>query len=281
MDTKVIEHFYKSKIMLRSKNIRHLIFLFLSLIILVSCGPQPRELAVKKINLGKMILVQGDTARAIEIFDSIKVLYPSAEVQVGVAKNILSDLYRQMIDDCMSQIEITDSIISVYEKNFKKEKGEYDKYVQYTPKRQTFNRSWDRSFLQVYLDERGEFYLISNYMGKEWMKHTGIRVYDKKLQAKSERVPLDDPDNHRSDFLDYKWEKVSYREGKSDSVINFIVEHPDLKIKCVFMGSDYYYILLEDYDIKAVVDAYHLSNAIKRKKALEEKLKRLKEQQLL
>lgn len=267
--------------MQKTINMRNSIFLMLLLLTLMSCGPQPRELAVKKINLGKTMLIQGDTSRAIETFDSVKVLYPSATVQVGVAKNILSDLYRQMIDQCMLQIEITDSIISVYEKNFKKEQGEYDKYVQYVPKRQTFNRSWDRSFLQVHLDERGEFYLISNYMGKDWMKHTGIRVYDKKLQAKSERVPLDDPDNHRSDFLDYKWEKVSYRDGKGDSVINFIVEHPDLKIKCVFMGSDYYYILLEDYDIKAVVDAYHLSNAIKRKKALEERLKRLKEQQLL
>ena len=267
--------------MFEMKKLYGVIVIALAAFVMVACGPQPRELAVKKINEGKNVLAGGDTIRAIEIFDSVKVLYPEATVQVEVVNKIVSELYRQMIDRCMLEIDQADSIISVYEKNFKKEKTEYDKYVQYIPKRQTFNRSWDRSFLQVHLDERGEFYLISNYMGKDWMKHTGIRVYDKKLQAKSEKVPLDDPNNHQSDFLDYKWEKVSYTEGRSDSVINFIVEHPDLKIKCVFMGKQYYYILLESYDVEAVVDAYHLSKAIKRKKALEEELKRLKFKQSL
>ena len=267
--------------MFEMKKIHNILLVAIVAIVLLACGPQPRELAVSKINEAKNVLMSGDTTRAIEIFDSVKVLYPSAEVQVEVVNKIVSELYRQMIDACLLEISETDSVITVYEKNFKKEKTEYDKYVQYIPKRQTFNRSWDRSFLQVHLDERGEFYLISNYMGKEWMKHTGVRVYDNKLQAKTERVPLDDPNNHRSDFLDYKWEKVAYTGGKSDSVINFIVEHPDLKIKCVFMGSQYYYILLESYDVEAVVDAYHLSNAIKRKKALEEKLKRLRFKQSL
>jgi hypothetical protein len=45
--------------------------------------------------------------------------------------------------------------------------------------------------------------------GKDWLNHTSIRVYDQGLQVRSGVVPLDDPNNRQSDFLDYKWEKVS------------------------------------------------------------------------
>ena len=117
--------------------------------------------------------------------------------------------------------------------------------------------------------------LSSNYIGEEWLSHTGIRVYDGKLQAKTEKVPLDDPNNHRSDFLDYKWEKVLYREHKADSVINFIADNMNRNLKCVFLGKRYYYILLESYDKEAVRDALLLSNAINEKKRLKREITHL------
>jgi hypothetical protein len=256
---------------------RNILFLVPVLLFLMSaCGPSQRELAVQETNKAKAIFNSGDTLQAIQKLDSIHIKYPKAEVQISVAKSLVTEMYQQLIDARSMQLIRLDSTIAELEKNFVKEKTEFDRYTQYNHKRQTFNRSWDRSFLQVHLDERGELYLSSNYMGKEWLEHTGIRVYDGKLQAKSEKVPLNDPLNHRSDFLDYKWEKVSYMNGKADSVIQFIAKNPGLDFKCVFLGKRYYYILLEDYDVDAVVQAYALSKAIKRKKALEAEIKQFK-----
>lgn len=228
-----------------------------------SCGPSQRELAVWKTNQARELIAQGDSISALNVLDSIAILYPKAEVQIAVARNMSNDLLNNLINARTLQLELMDTTIANLEKLFVKEKTVFDRYTQYVPHRQTFARSWKRSYLLVNLDERGELFLTSNYMGKEWLNHTAIRVYDGDLQAKSGDVPLDDPMNNQSDFMELKWEKVAYTKGRADSVIQFIAQHPDRKLKCVFLGNRQYYILLEEFDVKAVIDALALSNAIK------------------
>lgn len=247
----------------------------LIVVLFAGCKPSQRERAVSLINRARHEISAGDTLGALVKLDSVENEFPKATVQVGVARNMKVELYLQLIDSRKAELFANDERITQLEGDFRKEKTEFDMYVQYIHKRQTFNRSWDRSFLQVYLDERGELYLTSHYMGKGWLKHTAIRVYDDTLSQKSGVVPLDDPNNRRSDFLDYKWEKVSYTEGRSDSVIQFISENWQRKLKCVFIGKKYYYILLEDYDIAAVKEALALSKAIKRRKALNQEITEL------
>lgn len=256
----------------------YLFLISIVVLLFISCGPSQRELAVQQINRAKQSIIEGDTIRSIAQLDSVKILFPKAEVQKVVAKNMAVELVRQLIDQRKNQLSLIDSAIMGLETKFTKEKTEYDQYVQYIPKRQTFDRSWNRSFLLVNLDERGEIYLTSNYMGSEWLYHTSIRVYDEDLQAKSDVVELTNPLNHRSDFLDYKWEKVSYMQGKSDALIQFIAEHSDRSLKCVFLGKQSYYILLEKYDVETVVEALALSKQIKRRKFLGEEIKQFEKQ---
>lgn len=244
-------------------------------ITLISCGPSQREMATAKINSAKTMLMHGDTLAAINALDSVSLLYPKATIQSGIATNMSNEIVLILRDNKIQTLSQTDSLIAEMEKNFIKEKTEADRYVQYIPRRQTFSRSWNRSFLQVNLDERGELFLTSHYMGADWLNHTSIKVYDKGLNSSTEAVPLDDSDNRHSDFMSYKWEKVSYRKGKSDSVISFIDENRDLKLKCVFNGNKNYYILLESYDIQAITDALALSKAIKKRKVLQEEIKQL------
>jgi hypothetical protein len=102
-------------------------------------------------------------------------------------------------------------------------------------------------------------------------------VYDGELSAKTDSIPLGDPMNHQSDFMEYKWEKVSYRNGKDNGVIQFIADNADRKLKAVFLGKGQYYIILEDYDKTAVKDALALSNAIKRRTMLVDEVKLLQQ----
>lgn len=237
-----------------------------------SCGPTQREKADSRINNARQMAAAGDTLMAISQLDSVSLLYPKAESQIAVSRNIKTELYRQMADSRKLMLIRNDSIIESLEQRFNIEKTRFDMYTQYHHKRQTLARTWDRSFLQVHLDERGEFYLSSNYVGKEWLNHTSIRVYDGELQSVSGQVALENPLNHRSDFLDYKWEKVSYMNGEADSVMFFIADNRHLNLKCVFLGNQYHWILLEDYDIQAVVDALNLAKALKRKAKLEDEI---------
>ena len=95
------------------------------------------------------------------------------------------------------------------------------------------------------------------------------------IQAKTDTVPLENVLNHHSDFLDTKWEKVSYRNGADNGVIKFIAQHADRNLKAVFLGTRYYYIILETYDKQAIKDALALSKALKSKAKLEKKIQSL------
>jgi hypothetical protein len=55
--------------------------------------------------------------------------------------------------------------------------------------------------------------------------------------------------------------------------MEFIASNVDRNLKAVFLGKEYFYIILETYDKEAVRDALKLSVALKRKKALETDIK--------
>jgi hypothetical protein len=252
--------------------------LYITLVLFIgitACGPSDEDKARVKVEQAKQLLLQQDTTAALHKLDSIQKLFPEAVYSINAAKNLAKDVRFELYQRTESELDSLTITITELEKNFEKEKTEFDRYTQYIHKRQTFKRAWDRSYIQVHLDERGELYLSSNYFGDHWLNHTGLRVYDSGEDAKTEKIPLGTPDNHHSDFMESKWEKVSYRNGKDNGVIEFISQHVDRNLKAVFLGEEYYYIILETYDKEAVRDALALSKAIKKRKKLEGQIKAL------
>lgn len=253
-------------------------FALILAIIFVACGPSDEDKARVKLDYAKKLLLQNDTVAALANLDSIPKLYPEAVYSANAAKNIVKEVRFELLQQKEDELDTLKLKITELEKPFKKEKTAFDRYVQYVHKRQTFDRAWNRSYIQVHLDETGDLFLVSNYYGKGWLNHTKIRVYVNKEGAKTEEVLLDSPDNHHSNFMDSRWEKVTYRNGKSDAVIDFIAQHADSKLKAVFLGKKNFYILLESYDKEAVCDALVLSKAIKESHILEGQIKQLQKQ---
>jgi hypothetical protein len=241
-----------------------------------SCGKSEKELAAEKYALAQNLYEMGDTAEALQQLDTIQKSYKEAVKTVAEAGQLKKKIYGEMLYQAEDEMDSLQVKLAGLEKKFIKEKTEFDRYPQYIHKTQDFKRRWNKSFIQVHLDERGELYVTSNYYGDQWLEHTGLRVYDGDLQAKTEKVPLDNALNHRSDFMDTKWEKVTYRDGADNGVIEFISLNADKNLKAVFLGTRYYYIILEDYDKQAIVDALALSKALKRKAQLEQEIKSLK-----
>ncbi len=247
----------------------------LTMIVISACGPSDEDKARAKVEEAKLLLQKQDTATALLQLDSIPRLYPEAIYSVNAAKNLANEVRFEVLQRTEAELDSVKLEVTDLEKNFVTEKTEFDRYTQYIHKRQTFKRAWDRSYIQVHLDERGELYLSSNYHGDHWLNHTGLRVYDSGDDAKTDKIPIGSVDNHRSDFMDAKWEKVSYRNGKDNGVIEFIANNVDRNLKAVFLGDEYYYIILEKYDKEAVRDALALSKAIKKRKKLENEIKTL------
>lgn len=249
--------------------------LFLISAQLISCGKSEKQLAIEKLQLAESLYQQGDTTLALQLADSVQNFYKGAIQQVVAAGQFKKKVYGDMLYKAQDELDSVKIQMDDLLKNFVTEKTEFDRYTQYIHKRQQFQSRWNKSFIQIYLDERGVIYISSNYYGETALDHTGIRVYDGDLQAKTENIPVGAPLNHQSDFMNMKWEKVSYTDGKDNGVIEFIAEHADKNLKAVFLGKRYYYIILEKYDKEAFVQALALSKALKRKANLEQQIKSL------
>ena len=252
----------------------HITVLILA-VLLVACGPSDEDKARTKLEQARTLLEKNDTTVALRHLDSIPKLFPKAVYAVNAAKNLLREVQFDLLHRKEAQFDSLNVRITELEKPFEKEKTEFDRYTQYIHKRQNFKRAWDRSYIQVHLDERGEIYLSSNYHGEKWLDHTALRVYDQGDDAKTEEIPIGDVNNHRSDFMEAKWEKVSYRNGKDNGVMEFIANNADRRLKAVFLGNKYYYIILETYDKQAVKDAIALSKALKQKSKLKAEIQSL------
>jgi len=242
---------------------------------LASCGPTVEEKARDRMNLVRSLLEKNDTTAALLQIDSIARLYPKATYSVNAAQNLKKEILWEVLQRKETELDSVKAKIARLETHFEKEKTEFDRYTQYVHKRQTFQRSWNRSYIQVRLDERGEIWLLSNYYGEQWLDHTGLRVYDQGDQARTDSIAIGSVDNHRSDFMEFKWEKVTYRNGHDNGVLEFIANHPDRRLKAVFLGKRYHYIVLEDYDKIAVKEALELSKAIRDCQRLEAETKQL------
>jgi hypothetical protein len=246
-----------------------------------ACGPSDEDKARAKVNFAKVLLEKQDTTAALLHLDSISLLFPKAPYSINAAKNMMTEINFDLLHRKETALDTIIVRIAQLENSFVKEKSEFDRFTQYIHKRQTFQGSLIRSFIQIHLDERGDLYLSSNYHGKSSINHYGIRVYDADISAKTDSIPLGDAYNHQSDFMEYKWEKVSYRNGKDNGVTEFIANHADRKLKAVFLGKGQFYIILEEFDKAAVKDALALSKAIKSKSELEKEIQILQKKLLI
>ena len=239
------------------------------LTIISACGPSQSELAAKKIRNSESLLAKGDTLNCLLNLDSIPKLYPEAGSELKTAIRISSQIYSSQLVKQRDKLAVAKSAIQTLIKEFKPEKGEFEKYTVYIPNRQVFDKSWSRSFVQVYLNEKGDLTLASNYYGAQWLNHTSLRIEKEGLTIKTDSVPLDNINNHHNDFGGSNWEKVTYRGAQADRVIAMIAANWDKKLKAVFKGKTSYIMWLEDYDKKAIKESFELSKAFRTKNEAE------------
>ncbi len=242
------------------------------LILFSACGPSEPQKAVKKLNLAESLLVKGDTTMALLLLDSITTAYPKAIVEVRKATQLSNRIYVSMIMEKRYSMAGVKVVIDSLMKNFSPEKGEFERYTNYIPNVQSLGKNWSRSYIKVWLNEKGDLMLSSNYYGAVWLNHTAIRVYDKEYEVETDSIPVGDPYNYQGDFGGSKWERVTYHNGQAGEVLKLISSHPELKLKAAFVGKQQYYIVLEERDKNAVKQAVTLANALKARIQLEEEI---------
>ena len=252
-----------------------IVWVILLLSTFFSCGKSHKQLAEEKLSQAVSVCEKGDSLTAMVHLDSIRVLYPEALEAIGKANELSKKINSEFLFRKQDQFDKLTGRLNELEMLFTQAKTPYDRFTQYIHKMQNFERRWNQSFIELHLDERGELYISSNYYGDQWLNHIGLRVYDGVFQAKTDSVPLTEPNNRRSEFMNTHWEKVSYTNGKDNGVIQFIAENSERNLKAVFLGQRMYFIVLEKFDKQAVKDALALSNALKLKTQLEKEIREL------
>jgi len=240
-----------------------------------SCTPSQPQLAVKKLVFAEELLAKGDTANCLLHLDSISVLYPEAYSEGRTALQISNRIYISQLMKQRVNLTCINVMIDSIMKEFSPQKGEFDRYTCYINKLNSSDMTWSRSFVQTYLNEKGDLTLVSNYFGSLWLNHTSLKVESDRVVVKTDSVPLVHVANFHSDFNGSKWEKVTYRGNFADAVIGLIASNPDKKLKCVFQGKTSYTIWLEEADKKAIIAAYNLARTLKIKIALEKSISEL------
>jgi hypothetical protein len=231
--------------------------------LLWACGPSQQQLAGDKFKISEELLAKGDTLNSLLHLDSIPRLYPEARQEALRAVQTSNKIYSSKLLKQRDNLAAAQMVIGSLIKEFNPEKGEFDKYTCYIHNRQGMEKNWSRSFIQVYLNEKGDLSLVSNYYGEQWLNHTSFRIVGDGIAAKTDSIPLDNPGNHRSEFSGAKWEKVTYRGSNADSVIFVIASNSDKKLKSIFKGkTSSYTIWIEEIDKKAIKTAYDLSKAL-------------------
>lgn len=231
--------------------------------------------AALRLNHARMVLQNQDTVQALLHLDSVEILHPKAAYSVSSAKNLKREIAWEMLQHREKEKDSVEARIVALEQKFIPGKSPFGRNVVYTHKNQVPENRLSNSFLQILTDDKGNLTLISNYYGGQWLEHTRIRVYDGDLEAKTDSVPLGNIDNYRGNFLDARWERVTFRNGRDKGVIELIAANPGKKLKAVYIGKRNQFIILEDRDKEAAKDAFDLSRLIKNRERLTREISEL------
>jgi len=246
------------------------------LTIISACTPSQTQLATKKINLAKVLLATGDTINSLLHLDSIPGLYPDARAEAHKAKEISYKIYEAKLTRQREKLTASQKIIGSLISEFRAEKGEFSKSTSYVHNRQTIDQNWTRSFIQVVVNEKGGLTLLSNYYGEKWLNHTSFRIVGEGFSAKSDSVALDQVNNHHGDFNGSMWERITYNNSpQADALIALIAASNGKKMKAIYQGATTYIFWIEDFDKKAIKDAFDLSKAFKIKSEAEKMIPEL------
>jgi hypothetical protein len=168
------------------------------------------------------------------------------------------------------RIRALDSQVEALSKGFIFKPGQAGQPGSYEHKRQTVESSWNRTFLKIVLNEKGDAWMLSHYYGKEWIDHTSLRIYDDKNYILTDTIGLGHEWNRKVEDLGDRWETIEFRDGSDAGALAFIHDNYRKSIKVKFTGKTFQYILMENYDKEAIKNGWELAQVLKERFGLRE-----------
>jgi hypothetical protein len=267
------------------KTIRIILYIALVAGTSVSCTSSLQKKAEADFQRVDAFVRQQEFTTAMELLDSMAVWNKSDYGIVGETlrrKNaIASEYHQQAVTQKTSLLNTLQAQVQPLARDFRFTPGEAGMPGIYEHKRQTVQSSWNRTYLKITLNEKGEVWLTSHYYGKSWIDHVALRVYDSGSFVVSDTIPMDDPWNRKVEDLGDKWETIEFREGTDAGIMAFITDNYQKSLKVRFNGKSFHYIVLEGYDKEAIRNGWELAQLLKEmdglRQSIEQHQKELKQ----
>lgn len=244
-------------------------FLILSIFFMYSCGEKKNTEAIQYLDNIRSLYSQGKYIEALENIDSIQTFYPKAFPEIKAAMALKQDV-RKASDQ--REIIVSDSLLKIYEpqidsvkKLFEYQKDEEDESGIFIPKSLKTNHITS-TVLRSGVNENGEFYLESTYIGGRFHNRIGVSTKDKKS---AESLPVDDEGfNFRFSNLGNQYEVIKVTPFHDNGLAQFIIENAGSPLTVTLKGKNTTSFPLSDKHKKAIVDSYNLSTLLLKKDSL-------------
>jgi hypothetical protein len=257
---------------MKTTGISFVIILIVS--IMTSCTPASEKKAETDFLRVESMVTSHELSNAMQMLDSMMVWNKDNYGVVGKAlkrKNAIAlDYHKGVIQMSEERIRALDSQVEALSKGFIFKPGQAGQPGSYEHKRQTVESSWNRTFLKIVLNEKGDAWMLSHYYGKEWIDHTSLRIYDDKNYILTDTIGLGHEWNRKVEDLGDRWETIEFRDGSDAGALAFIHDNYRKSIKVKFTGKTFQYILMENYDKEAIKNGWELAQVLKERFGLRE-----------
>ena len=239
---------------------------------LAGCNSPQDKKAQSDIARADALAASQDLSSAIQLLDSVmewnkdnfRIVGPALKKRTTLALKY----HRSIIDNSQVLLNGLEPQVAALAREFIFKPGEAGQSGSYEHKRQTVENSWNRTYLKIGLNEKGDIWLTSHYYGKTWIDHTSLRVYDQGNFILTDTIGLGHEWNRKVEDLGDRWEKVEFRDGSDAGAIAFIADNYTKPVKARLTGKTFHYIVLESYDKEAIRKGWELAQLLKERTGL-------------
>ncbi|MCM1021512.1 MAG: hypothetical protein NC343_04360 [Muribaculum sp.] len=243
-------------------------------------GKSNSDLAMELLQQADTAIAIADYNYALQLLDTLKAKYPE---EINIQRCAMHMRPMAIEGVSISQLEETDSLQALYA--FKTDSlmsyfklvhdaelgADYDYYIAKELKNAEI---FGKTGLQGRVSPSGEFTLISSLTGPG-VKHTKITLSAADGQTvETATIAYDGERNYRSSGT----ESITFIQAECDTIGQFLVEHPQQKMKLNFVGSKSYSMALPLPDRRSIELAWQLAECINKKNKLAQQRQLLERQ---
>jgi hypothetical protein len=246
--------------------IKKLVSLLIIVSVLSSCNTKlsDKDAANQLLRQAKQLVEKNELNGAKISIDSIHQYYPK---ELATRKKANTLYNKIVLIEQRRNLAYLDSVVIIAQhesdsaaKNFVFEKDEkYQGVGNYIPLNFRTELNTRRTYLKTYVQENGELYFSSVYYAKKPIYHQSVKVAVGDTYLESPVVGLGDGNNHSFEDEGERWETVIYKGKENTAIVNFIAQNADKKITVTLQGKSNYSFVLQQSDIKSIIESLHLS----------------------